>query len=92
MEHLTTKYFLKKFVFETEDSSITELLSVTKEINVGTHIQADVLCSSLKETPIERSSEKLKASIGEDIKIPVTKLQALRIVERFRREGAYTIV
>ncbi|MDQ0412747.1 hypothetical protein [Mesobacillus stamsii] len=92
MQHILTQYYLKKFVFESEDGSIVELLSVTKEVNSGAFIQADVLCASIKETPIDRSSEKLKESLGEDIKIPLSKEQARRIMERFKKEGAYTIV
>ncbi|MCM3394873.1 MULTISPECIES: hypothetical protein [Cytobacillus] len=83
-------YYIKRTVFES-DNNISEIIYVTKEIRTPTHATPEILCSSIKETPINNASKELIESVSDETKQYISKEQAYSLVRRFKNEGAFTL-
>lgn len=82
-------YYIKRTVFESEDK-IIEMFYVTKEIRTLTHVTPEILCSSIKETPINKASKELIESVSKETIHYISKEQAYSLVRRFKDKGAFT--
>ncbi|AND39559.1 hypothetical protein [Cytobacillus oceanisediminis] len=89
MESVKTLYLFNKIVFEHEDG-ISELIYVTKEKWEGTLVTPETLCSSMRNTPINKSTKELKDSIGVEFKKYIPEKQAYAIFERIVNEEVFS--
>lgn len=99
MKPVNTRYYLKRIVFKGEtDKSICEQIYVCEETfsEDFAYVTPVTLCASLKEIPIQEASNEQRKAIksekeGLESKEYISKEYAMRLVERFEKEGAYTI-
>lgn len=93
------RYYLKRNVFKGEtDKVIIEQIYVCEEnfTEDRAYVTPLTLCASLIEIPIEKASEEQIEAVnseneGLESKQYISKEYAMSLVERFEKEGAYTI-
>lgn len=99
MKPINTRYYLKRVVFKGEpNKSIFEQIYVGEETfsEDFAYVTPTVLCASLLEIPIEKATKEQMEAInsekeGLDRLEYISKEYAMSLVERFEKEGAYTI-
>jgi hypothetical protein len=87
VEPIKILYLFNRIVFENGDG-ISELIYVTKENWEGTLVTPEILCSSMKKTPIDKATKELKSNIGINFKKYISEEQAYGIFERIEIEEA----
>jgi hypothetical protein len=93
------RYYLKRNVYKGEtDKVIIEQIYVCEEsfTEDRTYVTPVTLCASLIEIPIEKASKEQIEAVnseneGLESKQYISKEYAMSLIERFEREGAYTI-